>query len=308
MAQDTPTDGTVVVGIDGSSGSLQALRWAVSRSDVLGPVQPVTVWQYPWWAHAAPIPPPVDRFREVADHDIHDAVRSLPDRSCLPPIVCRGNAGETLVEIGQTASLIVVGTRGRSGLHDTLLGSVSSSVVSNATVPVAVIPSGAPIEPVHGRAVVGVDGSALSVEALAWALAHTDDQTEIEAVLGWTYPTTAIPGPAISSRSRFEAQANEILTTAVNAAGDATGIYDRNVLTRAEYGDARAVLRDRAENADLLVVGARGRGGVRHLLLGSVATALVHQPRVPTVVVPDASERRDLRLCPTGRHSETMNP
>lgn len=284
-------DGGAVVGIDGSSGSLRALRWAIKRAERFGPIQPISVWQYPWWAHAAPIPPPVDRFREVAAHDIQDALSSVPRGSHLPPITCRGNAGRTLVDIGRTAELIVVGTRGRSGLKDTLLGSVSNSVVSHATVPVAIIPTGAPTEDVHGRVVVGVDGSPTSVDALAWAIEYTPTESIIEAVIAWTYPTTAIPGPAMVSRGHFESQAHRILDDAVHAAVAATGIEHPNILKRADYGDARAVLRDRADEADLLVVGARGRGGLSHLLLGSVASALVHQPRVPTVVLPSPTEQ-----------------
>jgi nucleotide-binding universal stress UspA family protein len=53
-----------------------------------------------------------------------------------------------------------------------------------------------------------------------------------------------------------------------------------------EYGDPRGVLRRLGEEADLLVLGARGHRGVAHLLLGSVTTGLVHQPLITTIVIP----------------------
>jgi len=63
------------------------------------------------------------------------------------------------------------------------------------------------------------------------------------------------------------------------------GQPDREVETMALRGDPRSLLRAASADADMLVVGAQGHQGVAHLLLGSVSTALVHQPVVPTVVV-----------------------
>jgi nucleotide-binding universal stress UspA family protein len=64
------------------------------------------------------------------------------------------------------------------------------------------------------------------------------------------------------------------------------------IVPRLEFGDPRAALIDAARSADLLILGARGRGGLAHLLVGSVTTALLHRPVVATVVVPQ-TERQD---------------
>ncbi len=147
-----------------------------------------------------PISPPADQFRQLAVHAAEDARFLANDGELPPPIVCRADAGPALVEIGNGADLIVVGTRGRSGLKDTMLGSVSSYVVANATVPVAVIPVGASVDETARRVVVGVDGSVNSLRALSWAVRHTPPETTIEAVHCWVYPVDAMPDLAVIPR------------------------------------------------------------------------------------------------------------
>lgn len=277
----------MVVGIDGSGGSLHALRWAAHRTARFGSLQPVMTWQYPWWAYSSPMPPPVDDFHNQASQAAERALDGLRDVTTAPPIVCRGHAGQTLVEVGATANLIVVGTRGHGGVIDTLLGSVSSHVVANSTVPVAVIPSDAPIDAATRRVVVGVDGSVHALQALIWALKHTPADATVEAVHSWTYQVDPDPsGMSPVSYQACEARAQEVLDKAIASATYAAGDDRPEVVGRLVYGDARPNLRDLTANADLLVLGARGRGGFAHLLLGSVTTALIHQPSLATVVVP----------------------
>lgn len=276
----------MVVGVDGSTGSMKALRWALERSDRFGPVQLVAAWHYPWWGYAMPISPPADQFRQLAVHAAEDALFLADDGQLPQPIICRADAGPTLVDIGAGTNLIVVGTRGRSGLKDTMLGSVSSYVVANAAVPVAVIPVGASVDETAQRVVVGVDGSANSLRALSWAVKHTPPETTIEAVHCWIYPVDAMPDLAVIPRGVYEDQARFVLDEAVDAVTRAVGSRAHRIERRLEYGDARAVLAHRSEAADLLILGARGRGGLSHLLLGSVTSALVHRPAVATVVIP----------------------
>ncbi len=73
-------------------------------------------------------------------------------------------------------------------------------------------------------------------------------------------------------------------------AAEKLDVNPRRFDIRVEMGDARNILRDASRGSDMLVVGARGHRGVAHLLLGSVATGLVHQPIVPTIVVPHEYE------------------
>jgi nucleotide-binding universal stress UspA family protein len=284
----------IVVGIDGSPGSLHALAWAAEHVDRFGPVRPLAAWMYPTWAMANPMmgtPPPVsvESFETAARTQAEEVIASIPPEDRADLIVTRSSAGPALVEAGADAELIAVGTRGRGAVADTLLGSVSSHVVANATVPTAVVPIGAPLGRPHRRALVGVDGSAHSVHALRWAIdncLHAGESDVVEAVHVWSHHVTAIPEPYMVPSEYSETEAKQTLDRVVDEAVEATGGDSSGVELTLEYGDPRSVLRRFADRADLLVVGSRGHRGVAHLLLGSVTTGLVHQPLIATVVVP----------------------
>lgn len=282
----------ILVGFDGSPGSEHALRWAVKRSDSYGPVQPLTTWHSPWWTYPTTGLPLEKEFAAVAQITADAAAKATGQAELLPPIVLEGKAGPTMVEAGKAAELIVVGTRGRSGLKDTLLGSVSSHIVAHATVPVAVVPLGASLEPTDEAIVVGVDESDNSMQALLWAIKHSSPDATIHAVHTWVYPPTMLPDTSENVRDSFEAVAQRSLDRVIAQANAATPQEQRRQLVgHLECGDARHVLRSYAESADLLVLGERGHGGIANLLLGSVTSALVHQPLCTTVVVPNSGRR-----------------
>jgi nucleotide-binding universal stress UspA family protein len=139
-----------------------------------------------------------------------------------------------------------------------------------------------------GRVVVGVDGSPGSLHALARAgrEARLRNAT-LEVVAAWTYPTPVLlvpvaPDPPQAKTLRKHAR--EMIERAVEkVADDVAGVQvDRRVVE----GDTSAVLLDRAKGADLLVVGSRGVGGFRGLLLGSVSQQCVQHATSPVLVVP----------------------
>jgi len=131
--------------------------------------------------------------------------------------------------------------------------------------------------------VVGVDGSEASRAALDWAIeeARLRGATCLlvhayefgVAAAGWA------PGRALE---QIEKDAEWVLDAAVERAR-AGGVP---VQHRLELGAAAQVLIAASADADLLVVGTRGRGGVASTLLGSVSTACVHHAHCPVVVVP----------------------
>jgi nucleotide-binding universal stress UspA family protein len=307
-------NGYMVVGLDGSPGSARALAWADAHVDRFGPIVPVATWQYPWWALAprAPatlVPPDASEFHQESTRVADQMVADLDPTHLLEPIVTYSEAGPALVTFGSGASLIVVGTRGRGALVRSLLGSVSSYCVTHSRTPVAVIPSDAALDDGAGRVVVGIDGSDNSVAALTWALANTPDDAVVEAVLAWDPGTAALGAPGVEVASSLVgdndlAEAAAVILDRVlgtvgvepsddgeAGAGSADGggqrgsAAGRRVRRVVERGDPRQVLLTAAEGADLLVVGARGRQHLAYLLLGSVASALVHHAVVPTVVV-----------------------
>ena len=134
----------------------------------------------------------------------------------------------------------------------------------------------------HGRIVVGVDGSPASIRALKWAL----DQAvltgaAVEAINAWQYPQ--VPGGQVSAMGfNFLANAEQILKNAVESVGAST----ESVTTRTVLGHPVQVLVDASGGADLLVVGSRGHGGFAGMLLGSVSGQVATYAQCPTVIVP----------------------
>lgn len=288
---DAPDGRTgMVVGIDGSPGSNHALAWAVARTDQFGLIRPVSTWQYPWWALSGPIPisstPSYEELARLATSHAEESVASIPEDRRGPVVVSQSAAGPTLVEQGEDAALIVVGTRGRGAVADTLLGSVSCHVASHASVPVAVVPLDAPLDASHGRVVVGIDGSENSVQALAWALTTAAADQVVEVLHTWSAVGATYPGAPVIPLDQFESFAADTMEWTVAAAEEAVGDHGREILRTIVQGDPRLEIQEAAARADLLVLGARGHRGFANAILGSVTTALIHQPLVTTIVVP----------------------
>jgi nucleotide-binding universal stress UspA family protein len=150
---------------------------------------------------------------------------------------------------------------------------------------------------VTGKIVVGVDGSPGSREALRWALAEARLRDGVVHVVhAWMVPLIdALPEPwVVGSRplgpsddemhDHLEAAAQGVLAVAVDQARSA----DPSVEVHGELAEARpgSALLAAAEDADLLVVGSRGRGGFAGLVLGSVSAECAHHAPCPVVVVP----------------------
>ncbi len=142
-----------------------------------------------------------------------------------------------------------------------------------------------------GRIVVGVDGSEASDAALAWALEQarrTGD--ELQVVHVWHYPEIGellTANPFELQHDELQDEAAEQLRRAIARVGAPPDVRIDPVLA---MGRTAEVLLRAAAEADLLVVGSRGRGGFTGLLLGSVSQHCVQHAPCPVVVVPfDAS-------------------
>jgi len=140
------------------------------------------------------------------------------------------------------------------------------------------------------RIVVGVDSSPGSAAALAWALKlAAETGAELEAVYAWELSYAWIDGyaPDIERWSHeTEVAARERLDAAIDGVLGGQPHYTEIRRTVVEGQPAKALL-DRSKEADLLVVGSRGRGGFTGVLLGSGSQQCVHHSRVPVVVVPE---------------------
>jgi nucleotide-binding universal stress UspA family protein len=141
--------------------------------------------------------------------------------------------------------------------------------------------------PKKEKIVVGVDGSAGSIDALTWATqeAKLRDAT-LHVVTAWEFPYLYAAGSTamLLPLDQLEVEAKSTLDKAIE-----TGISDpevrRTVQREVFSGNPAAVLRDLSEDADLIVVGARGHGGFFGLLLGSVSDQLVKHAACPVVVI-----------------------
>lgn len=281
---DTPS---VIVGVDGSPGAIHAMAWAVDKSDALGPVSLVHVYQQParseldaWYGTE------VDRsaIRRAAECHLARAVRATNPDLVQRAHVLEGHPGVMLCEAAAGARLLVVGTRGRSGAAADPLGSVSSHCAKHASVPVAIIPAHAPANRPLSTIVVGIDGSEHGDLALRWAVHHVAEGGRIHAVgaRSAANPDDEDLGPPPDvevGRIRSRVQAAVSRVTGCAHSGPSIEIH-------AVADHPRIVLRDFSRpDVDLLVVGARGLGPVPHLMLGSVSGALTNHPQVPTLVV-----------------------
>ncbi|HLY84451.1 MAG TPA: universal stress protein [Acidimicrobiales bacterium] len=133
--------------------------------------------------------------------------------------------------------------------------------------------------------VVGVDGSELARRALDWALEEAAVRgVGCRLVHAWNYGMAAtglIPGGALE---QIGEDAQTLLDQDV-AYARLSGVA---VEGRLVFGVAGAVLAEESRDADLLVVGSRGRSGLASTLLGSVSIACVHHSACPVVVIPPA--------------------
>ncbi|WP_309485903.1 universal stress protein, partial [Marinitenerispora sediminis] len=291
--------GEVVVGVDGSRGSDMALAWAADVAREVGrPLRLLHALNTP----LANIPfeqpmRPLPTLETVgrADALLSDAVERL--REIAPDLAVRTqvsalSAPEALLTACRHAERVVLGSRGLGAVRSVLLGSVGVRVAAQAECPVVVVP--APLG-YPGRqwrqVVVGVDGTERSEPALGFALREARwHGAELLAVYawespGWDDPLTLPSAGYAFDHDTFVVRTHERVARMIDVAG-AEDTAAR-VATRIEVPQdqpAHALL-EAGSHADLIVVGSRGRGGVRGLLLGSVGQTVLHHARVPVAVV-----------------------
>jgi nucleotide-binding universal stress UspA family protein len=138
---DSDDGPTIVVGVDGSDGSVGALSWACDRAPTGGSVEAITTWQWPMsLGPGVPIPTGYDPAGD-AQTMLGAIVEPEADRHPSLTIrarVIEGHPAEVLVEASRHADLLVVGSRGHGGFAGMLLGSVSQHCAAHAESPVLI--------------------------------------------------------------------------------------------------------------------------------------------------------------------------
>jgi nucleotide-binding universal stress UspA family protein len=199
----------------------------------------------------------------------------------------------------EDAEMLVVGSRGRGNLRSAVLGSVSHDLTAHATRPVVVVPPGGAWSADDGggateavSVICGVDGSeqALAGAVFAGRLAErlycrlvvVHARQNVKAALSYPGARSETP-PVTGQADSVDTVAAEVLQRAVDAADvGATGVI--------EPGPPAEILESVAEReeARLIVITARGLGGLRASLLGSVAAELTAGAGRPVVVLSEA--------------------
>lgn len=142
MADEPGSARKVVIGVDGSDGSVLALRWAAYAGGLLGArLLVVTAWEYPptfGWAAIAPEWNPADDAKKILEETARAAFgERWPEGMQFE--VGEGGASKVLLDACEGATMLVVGSRGHGGFSGLLLGSVSANVAEHAPCPVLII-------------------------------------------------------------------------------------------------------------------------------------------------------------------------
>jgi nucleotide-binding universal stress UspA family protein len=276
----------IIAGYDGSPGSTEAVDWAVREARLRDlPLTICHAWTGAPAGMAAETALPVadeaaDPAREHAEailaQGVSDALAC--DSSVTPrPLLVAGPPARVLCEHCAGAAMLVVGSRGSDGLEGLLLGSASLQVAAHAAVPVTVVRGC--WRPVPGHyplpVVVGTDGSPGSRAALDFAVQEAELRYVPLVVVCALSDSPGVLGTARGMEADF-------ITAMGKLQADHPEVH---VQKRIEQGAPRPALLTAASQGQLLVVGARGRGGLREMMLGSVSLAILHHAACPVTVV-----------------------
>ncbi|MGB3695919.1 MAG: universal stress protein [Gordonia sp. (in: high G+C Gram-positive bacteria)] len=281
----------VVVAVDGSEHALNAVRWAARTAALVdAPLQVISVTPPYVMQFSLTSAYAADTFVNAARNFAEAAVATAAEEAAAaaPKVavtteIIEGAPALTLRDVSHRARLLVLGRRGLGGVRGLLMGSVSTDAVAHANCPVVVI-SGA--TPESGPVVVGVDGSPVSTAAIGAAFEWADWlRSPLTAVHTYGGTTGAAFYP-----DEFERLVRQLREEAAEALGSQLAGYRENhpdvtVEPVVREGPPAEAIADLAETAQLVVLGSRGRGGFRGLVLGSTSQAVLQTAACPVMVV-----------------------
>ncbi|MCL4312991.1 MAG: universal stress protein [Actinobacteria bacterium] len=137
----------IVVGVDGSEGSIEALVWAIEEAQVRQwELQAVTAWQSPYDYYYGEMPIVVvsdaeilEQVNKQLDTAIDKATSLSPSLTHIERLIVEGSPAEVLCDLSRSVDLLVVGSRGHGGFAGLLLGSVSTQCAQHSECPVVIV-------------------------------------------------------------------------------------------------------------------------------------------------------------------------
>ncbi len=186
-----------------------------------------------------------------------------------------------LQERSAEAGMLVLGSRGHGGFGGLLAGSTAVSVTAHAHCPVVVVRDGQAAT--SGPVVVGSDGSETALRALGFAVERAAQRdVPLRVLRAWEPPGDRWVPPGFDPE---ETAAAERAAAEAELATWRESFPDVPVEVEAVPGSPSALLVEASRSAQLVVVGSRGRGGLRGMLLGSVSQQLIQHSHCPVAVV-----------------------
>ncbi|MDN0199080.1 universal stress protein [Streptomyces sp. S.PNR 29] len=291
----------VIAAVDGSEDSLRALEWALDAARWrAAPLRVVHVRQYAVWAQPDVL---VAGSPDAEEDPVLAQVRArLEGHAGLPETEYVGldGASEALLpELGSTAQLLVLGSRGRGGFASLLLGSNGMAAARDAECPVVVVPR--PGRQVHDeglaepgpRVVVGLHADSPDEATLAFAFTEAalrDARLQVIAAYPWpvaSWAGAAGPVPPVIDQVAVEGETRALTE------GFLAPHRERHPDVRAEPyvlpGDAAGHLVSASKDAELVVVGRHRRRLLAPArLMGSVTHSVLLHAASPVAVVPPA--------------------
>jgi nucleotide-binding universal stress UspA family protein len=289
--------GSVVVGVDGSRSSEQALDWAVEQARLehrpltlvhaLGPIGTSgTAWLDQAGVNQRDI---IDALRQDG-HDLLAAARAralavVPDLA-VHEVLRLVDPREALLELSGEAAMIVLGSRGRGPVRSLVLGSVSVGVSRHASCPVVILrPHQAGV--VRRGVLVGADGTARCRASLEFAYRQASLHRLPLTVMHCFWDARAATSGAHAVPADATGFEDQRLLLAESVSGMTEKFPDVNVRTELARGLADDCLVRAAAQMDLVVVGFHPAGAVSGLVYGSVASTVLEHASSVVAVVPE---------------------
>lgn len=285
----TATPDLVAVGVDGTSRSSGAIRYAADEVARTGAVLRL-VHVSPWYVPMAPLPLTLEDLKIAARGVLEAAQREALARQPVLRIETQHETGSRVTGLlrGATgARLLVLGRETRTGMDRMVTGTTTAAVAARTTTATVVVPDDWSGPAGHGRVLLGIKRAATSPYLLARAFELARDSgATLVVVHAWRLPDAY--ADLIAERIQPEEWRAEGLRMLTALLAEWRAQYpDVEVETHVVHGSAVDVLVEHSAQADIALVVRRHRDATRLWPLGGVARALLRLSAAPVEVVPD---------------------